>query len=188
MQTAILNMALQTLPGYMPETVLTFRPFIDYLRKRKNETTCHKSRFFSFVVEQFEKHPELLQPVDINKVNEHAELMQLVYTMLSPIVEDEEQHRWALCLPLKPVVFYSTNAFLKLVTNIATGNLRKSIITTQPGKIALVYFSQKEADEYINYIQYLQEQNVLMNDLEELALEEVQGVSGLEAMRVGIYV
>ena len=44
MQTAILNMALQTLPGYMPETVLTFRPFIDYLRKRKDETTCHINR------------------------------------------------------------------------------------------------------------------------------------------------
>ena len=59
---------------------------------------------------------------------------------------------------------------------------------TQPGKIALVYFSQKEADEYINYIQYLQEQGVLMNDLEKLEIEELQGVSGLKAMRVGVYV
>ena len=57
---------------------------------------------------------------------------------------------------------------------------------TQPGKIALVYFSQKEADEYINYIQYLQEQGILMNDLEELEIEELQGVSGLKAMRVGV--
>ena len=110
-----------------PETVLTFRPFIDYLRKRRDETNCHKSRFFSFVVEQFEKYPELLQPVDINKVKDYAELMQLIYSMLSPIVENEEVHRWALCLPLKPVVFYSTNAYFKLVTDITTGNLRKSI-------------------------------------------------------------
>ena len=57
---------------------------------------------------------------------------------------------------------------------------------TQPGKIALVYFSQKEADEYIGYIQYLQEQNILDNDLEELEIEEVQGVSGLKALRVGV--
>ena len=54
---------------------------------------------------------------------------------------------------------------------------------TQPGKIALVYFSQKEADEYIGYIQYLQEQNVLDNDLEELEIEEVQGVAGLKALQ-----
>ena len=72
MQTAILNMAQQTLLELVPETVLTFHPFIDYLRKRKGETTCHKSRFFSFVVEQFEKHPELLKPIGVNKVYEHG--------------------------------------------------------------------------------------------------------------------
>jgi hypothetical protein len=118
-----------------PETVLTFRPFIDYLQKRRAETNCHKSRFFSFVVEQFEKHPELLQPIEVEKVQEYAELMQLIYSMLSPIVEDEEVHRWALCLPMRPVVFYSTNAYAKLVTDIATGNLRKSIVTKKADQI-----------------------------------------------------
>lgn len=57
---------------------------------------------------------------------------------------------------------------------------------TQPGKIALVYFSQKEADEYISYIKYLQGENVLLNDLEYLELEELQGVAGLKALRVGV--
>ncbi len=135
MQTAILNMAQQVEFEHGPETVLTFRPFIDYLRKRKEETNCHKSRFFSFVVEQFEKHPELLEPIDVTDVKKHAELMQLIYSMLSPIVEDENIHRWALCLPLRPVVFYSTNAYTNLVTNIATGNLRKSIATKSPEEI-----------------------------------------------------
>ena len=50
MQTAILNMAQQTLLELVPETVLTFHPFIDYLRKRKDETTCHKSRFFPLLL------------------------------------------------------------------------------------------------------------------------------------------
>jgi hypothetical protein len=54
MQTTILNMAQQIMLESQPETVLTFRPFIDYLRRRRDETNCHKSRFFSFVVEQFE--------------------------------------------------------------------------------------------------------------------------------------
>jgi len=57
---------------------------------------------------------------------------------------------------------------------------------TQPGKIALVYFSQKEADEYIGYIHYLQEQNILARDLEQLELEELQGVAGLKALRVSV--
>ena len=57
---------------------------------------------------------------------------------------------------------------------------------TQPGKIALVYFNRRDADEYIQHIQYLQEQGILLNDLEFLDLEELQGVSGLKALRVGI--
>jgi hypothetical protein len=57
---------------------------------------------------------------------------------------------------------------------------------TQPGKIALVYFNRRDADEYITHIQYLQEQKILNDDLEFLDLEELQGVSGLKALRVGV--
>ncbi|TCC89412.1 GAF domain-containing protein [Pedobacter frigiditerrae] len=57
---------------------------------------------------------------------------------------------------------------------------------TQPGKIALVYFNTYEANEYLEYIKYLQEQGFLQDDLEMLDLEELQGVSGLKALRVGV--
>lgn len=57
---------------------------------------------------------------------------------------------------------------------------------TQPGKIALVYFNAYEANEYREYIKYLQEQGFLQDDLETLELDELQGVSGLKALRVGV--
>lgn len=57
---------------------------------------------------------------------------------------------------------------------------------TQPGKIAMVYFSKKELDEYTGYINYLREQNILLDDIEHLELEELQGISGLKAIRVGV--
>ena len=57
---------------------------------------------------------------------------------------------------------------------------------TQPGKIALVYFNNYEANEYREYIKYLQDQGFLLDDLETLELEELQGVSGLKALRVGV--
>src|SRR5688500_15616263 len=132
MQTALLNMTQQTLLDNDTKTVLTFRPFIDYLKKRKDESNCRKNHFFSFVIEQFEKNPELLQSIDVKEVGKYADHLQLIYSMVSPVIEDENQHRWALCLPLKPIVFYSTNAYSNLVTNIATGNLRKSITSKSP--------------------------------------------------------
>lgn len=128
-------MARQTMLEHVPETVLTFRPFIDFLKKRREESNCHKSRFFSFVIEQFEKNPELLQPIDVNEVSKYADHLQLIYSMVSPVIEDEDKHPWALCLPLKPVIFYSTNAYSKIVTDITTGALRKSIVSKTPAEI-----------------------------------------------------
>ncbi|EOR96482.1 : hypothetical protein [Arcticibacter svalbardensis MN12-7] len=57
---------------------------------------------------------------------------------------------------------------------------------TQPDKIALVYFNQRDAEEYRDYIHYLQGQHILNNEVEELELEELQGVNGLKALRVGV--
>jgi GAF domain-containing protein len=57
---------------------------------------------------------------------------------------------------------------------------------TQPGKIALVYFNQREASEYAEYINEFQKLGLLDNDLEYLDLEEVQGVSRLKALRVSV--
>lgn len=57
---------------------------------------------------------------------------------------------------------------------------------TQPGKIALVYFNNKSAEEYVGYVRYLQEKNTLLDDLEFFDLEDLQGVTGLKALRVGV--
>jgi hypothetical protein len=57
---------------------------------------------------------------------------------------------------------------------------------TQPGKIAIVYSQAKDAAEYIEYIEFLQSQNLLKQEIEKHELEELQGVSGLKALRVDV--
>ncbi len=57
---------------------------------------------------------------------------------------------------------------------------------TQPGKIAMVYSNPKEAAEYQEYILFLQSKNILNSGIENLELEELQGVKGMKAMRVDI--
>jgi hypothetical protein len=57
---------------------------------------------------------------------------------------------------------------------------------TQPGQLALVYAQPRDATEYLEYIDYLQDRNLLMPDVEELELEELQGVKGLLALRVTV--
>ncbi len=57
---------------------------------------------------------------------------------------------------------------------------------TQPGKLAIVFSQSREASEYLDYIEFLQNQRMLLHDLEQLELEELQGVIGLKALRVSI--
>jgi hypothetical protein len=57
---------------------------------------------------------------------------------------------------------------------------------TQPGKIAVVYSRPNEYQEMIHHIGFLQGQRYLDDDLESLELDDLPGVQGLMALRVGI--
>jgi GAF domain-containing protein len=57
---------------------------------------------------------------------------------------------------------------------------------TQPGKIAIVYSQDKEAGEYMNYLSYLQSINYIGPEVESLTLKDLQGVTGLKALRVEV--
>ncbi|MEO7923367.1 MAG: hypothetical protein ABIR30_06795 [Chitinophagaceae bacterium] len=57
---------------------------------------------------------------------------------------------------------------------------------TQPGMIAIVYSQTRDAVEYTEYIEFLQSKNLLKEEIERYDLEELQGVSGLKALRVKV--
>jgi uncharacterized coiled-coil protein SlyX len=56
---------------------------------------------------------------------------------------------------------------------------------TVPGKIAIVYSQDNDAVEYLKYIKFLQSKNYL-GKVEKLEIEDLQGVSGLKALRVEV--
>lgn len=57
---------------------------------------------------------------------------------------------------------------------------------TQPGKIAIVYFNDADAQEYEHYIEQCRLEGLIAGEVEMLELEELQGVDGLRAMRVTV--
>lgn len=59
---------------------------------------------------------------------------------------------------------------------------------TQPDRIAIVYTQPKEAEEYLEYIEFLQAEGMLTGETEYLDLEELQGVAGLKALRIAVNV
>jgi hypothetical protein len=57
---------------------------------------------------------------------------------------------------------------------------------TQPGKIAIVYTQARDAAEYMEYIEFLHNKNLVLPGVEKYDLEELQGVSGLKALRIDV--
>lgn len=57
---------------------------------------------------------------------------------------------------------------------------------TQPGTVSIVYSSQKEEDEYLDYIKYLSHLQYIDPNPEKVELEYLQGVSGLKALRLKV--
>jgi hypothetical protein len=57
---------------------------------------------------------------------------------------------------------------------------------TEKGKITIVYSQKSDEREYLRYIQFLQSKNVLSDQVEIVQLEDLQGVTGLKAIRVDV--
>jgi hypothetical protein len=57
---------------------------------------------------------------------------------------------------------------------------------TKQGKITIIYAKAEEEKEYLGYISILQKAGVLADDVEHFEVEELQGVAGLKALRVGL--
>jgi len=57
---------------------------------------------------------------------------------------------------------------------------------TQPGRVAIVYSHAEEGTEIQRHVDFLRARGNLLNDLEFLDLDDLPGVRGLKALRVGI--
>ena len=57
---------------------------------------------------------------------------------------------------------------------------------TQQEKITIVYSHKEEEREYLKYIKFLQFKKVLEPTIEQFEVEELQGVSGLKAIRIKV--
>ncbi len=57
---------------------------------------------------------------------------------------------------------------------------------TEKGKLVVIYSQRSDEREYIKYLNFLQSKNYLEDDIEIVELEDLQGVTGLKALRVNI--
>jgi len=57
---------------------------------------------------------------------------------------------------------------------------------TQKGKMTVIYSQKEDETEYLKYVRFMQSKNRFDDDIEILELQDLQGVTGLKAIRVSM--
>ena len=57
---------------------------------------------------------------------------------------------------------------------------------TQAGKVAIIYLQEKERQEYLEYIDYLIHEGYITDEVEDFRIGRLQGVQGLQALRITV--
>ncbi|MDB5030765.1 GAF domain-containing protein [Mucilaginibacter sp.] len=116
MHTRVINIREQLHIKNFVEEHLSFKPFIKYLKNRIGVEKTIKSQFYQLVLNKFKNYPNLktdfIEPQDAAK---YVEILELVYTILSPTIDDEKTLFWALGTPAGAKIVFSTDAFSGLV-------------------------------------------------------------------------
>jgi hypothetical protein len=117
------------------DTRLSFRPFIAYLEERVKKEITLKSRVYEFALQQFRDEPTCTSDIEIEDVNKFDKLLEIIYTILSPVTADEKKYLWALAAPMSKNIFYGTDAYNDFVNSGNVIELQSTFIYEQEDKI-----------------------------------------------------
>ncbi|MFD2286804.1 GAF domain-containing protein [Pedobacter petrophilus] len=95
------------------ESYLSFRPLVEYLKQRLKTEKSVKSEFYRFLLEKIQKDEVLLSSISAKELVKYKDTLELIFTILTPLMDNEDDFFWALSTPVPNEIFFSTNAFYK---------------------------------------------------------------------------
>jgi len=113
MNTNVIKIHKNECIGCQVESALSFRPLVEYLKDRLKTEKSVKSEFYRFLLEKIEKDEVLLNSIDAEELSKYKDTLELIFTILTPLMGDEDDLFWALSTPIPDQIFFSTNAFYK---------------------------------------------------------------------------
>jgi uncharacterized protein (DUF2132 family) len=133
MQHRILTLPEETggLQGQKPTTTLSFKPFLDYVRMRLQDADSIKKDIYELILEKFSHYPELEQSIQVEDTAKYKPLLNLLYVVLSTVVEDEKKILWGLCVPVTPVIFYGSDSIYDLLLTEDTQTINPDLFCAE---------------------------------------------------------
>src|ERR1700761_402559 len=110
------------------ESQLSFRPFIRYLRERREQEKTMKVKYLDFLIAHFEHRLGDVDIIEPDAMQHYDDLLELVYGCVAPVIDDENRSNWALGVPVKPIIFYGTNRFYAKLRDAVSNEIKASMV------------------------------------------------------------
>ncbi|MCW3114760.1 MAG: hypothetical protein JWR18_3156 [Segetibacter sp.] len=96
----------------------SFGPYVRFLKNKKERSEDIRVKFYRYLIKKFQQHPTLTVPfTDVNILEQHEELIQLLVMSLVPLSSDFENRPFALAVLQPSCLFYYSDAFKKAFIN-----------------------------------------------------------------------
>ncbi|MBO9203476.1 MULTISPECIES: GAF domain-containing protein [Niastella] len=97
------------------DSKISFRPFVNYLKEKLQDSSNTRSRIYNYLIERFEETPALLEPVtDAHLLEENQDLLDMLSTTLFPVVSEHEKNMFTMSVPYEFSIFNYSTPFRKL--------------------------------------------------------------------------
>ncbi|RYZ97970.1 MAG: hypothetical protein EOP47_20465, partial [Sphingobacteriaceae bacterium] len=116
MHTSILEINEGQCVACQVDTRLSFKPLMNHLEERIKTEHPIKAQFYRFLLERLNKIDGDDANISIAEIEQHHEVMVLIYTILTPLVASEKEFLWAMSTPVPDKIFFSTDAFYDFYT------------------------------------------------------------------------
>ncbi|RZL47876.1 MAG: hypothetical protein EOO93_24840, partial [Pedobacter sp.] len=116
MNTSVINISHNGCDLCQVENTLSFRPLIAYLKGRLKTETTLKAEFYRFLLEKIEREEALKNDIDVNDLAKYKDTLELIFTILTPLMANEKDLFWALGTPVPEKIFFSTDGFYDFLT------------------------------------------------------------------------
>src|SRR4051812_1604754 len=103
-----LNEAIRHMDLAVFKPVLSFRTFIDFLKKSAVEADPVKAVICRAALDEFAKHPELAGEIPVTNAGKYQHLLEHIHALITPPLSSGRQELWGLSLPMTPYFFYGT--------------------------------------------------------------------------------
>src|ERR1700754_1678468 len=105
MQNSVIHIVKELEGAGAVDSRLSFDGFIHFLKKRRQEDRTLRVKFLDFVIHHFEERLQGKHVIELEEMSQYGDMLELVYTVIFPVLADERDTAWALGVPVKPVIF-----------------------------------------------------------------------------------